>query len=387
LIGTGQKGRIYSVTAGSKPMLLAQSTEAQTSRFIRAAGKLYATSSNLGKLFRVGSETAASGAYTSAVRDAQVVATWGRISWVGEGEVELQTRSGNTSVPDSTWSDWSPAYRRGEGEAIISPRARFIQWRATLKHSGQGALPRLREVTVSYLPRNLPPSITSISILPVGVSLQALPQPQVDGGAEQAGVEPQALGAVIQIPPRRLFQRGAISLQWQAEDRNGDSLEYSLYYRQAAGSEYYPLKTGLRENYYTIEANALPDGRYVFKVVASDAPSNPGTLALIDDQETEAVEVDNTPPVVTAEAPRLEGNSVEIIFHAADTTSIIRRAEYQLDGGQWRSVFPVDSIADSRREDFRITVTLPDNRAHVIAFRAFDANANVGSAQVPLKGK
>lgn len=391
LVGTGQKGRVYSVTAGRKPTLLVQSSEAQTSRFVQAAGKLYAASSNLGKLFRVDGETSASGTYTSPVRDAQTAAAWGKISWNGEGGVELQTRSGNTSTPDSTWSDWSNAYRNAESDTITSPRARFIQWRATLKRVGQGALPRLREVTVSYLPRNLPPSINSITVLPVGVALQALPQPPQDSGAEMAGIDPQSLGTMVQIPPRRLFQKGAISLQWQAEDRNGDALEYSLYYRAASSSggngDYYPLKTGVRENYYTIDANALPDGRYIFKVVASDAPSNPGGLALTDEEETEAVEIDNTPPAVTSDAPRLDGNNVEVLFHTADTTSIIRRAEYQIDGGAWKAVFPVDGIADSKREDFRITVALPDTRAHVIAFRAFDANANVGSTQAAIKSR
>ena len=391
LVGTGQKGRIYSVSAGRKPTLLVQSSEAQTSRFVKVGNKLYAAASNLGKLFRVESETMSSGAYTSPVRDAQTVATWGRISWTGEGETELQTRSGNTAVPDSTWSDWSSAYRNAESDAITSPRARFIQWRATLKRGGSNSSPRLREVTVSYLPRNLPPSINSITILPAGIALQALPQPPTDSGAEQAGLDTQALGMSVQIPPRRVFQKGALALQWQAEDRNGDTLEYSVYYRAAsssgASSDYYPLKTGLRENYYTIDANALPDGRYVFKVVASDALSNPGSLALTDEEETEPVEIDNTPPTVTSDAPRLTGNNVEVVFHAADTTSIIRRAEYQLDGGPWRAVFPVDGIADSKREDFRIAIVLPDTRAHVIAFRAFDANANVGSGQAAIKSR
>jgi hypothetical protein len=387
LIGTGQKGRIYSAAAHQKPALLVQSPEAQTSRFIRAGNKLYAASSNLGKLFRLDRETVASGTYTSAVRDAQTLAAWGRVSWIGEGEIELQTRSGNTSVPDATWSDWSSPYRSAESEAITSPRARFIQWRATLKRSAAGALPRLREVVISYLPRNLPPAINSVAVLPVGVALQALPQPQMDGGAEQAGLEPQAFGPTVQIPPRRVFQKGAVSFQWQADDRNGDTIEYAIYYRAAVGGDYFPLKTEMRENYYTVDANALPDGRYVFKVVASDAPSNPAGLALSDEQETEPIEIDNMPPAVTADAPRLDGNNVEVIFRAADATSIIRRAEYQVDGGPWRTIFPVDGIADSRREEFRVTVMLPDTRAHVIAFRAFDANANVGSAQAAIKGR
>jgi hypothetical protein len=131
----------------------------------------------------------------------------------------------------------------------------------------------------------------------------------------------------------------------------------------------------------------LPDGRYVFKIIASDAPSNPSNLALTDEEETESVEIDNTPPTVTADAPRVSGNSVEIVFRASDTTSIIKRAEYQLDGGGWKSIFPMDGLADSKREEFRVTVQLPDARPHVVSFRAFDANSNVGSAQTSVNEK
>jgi hypothetical protein len=393
LVGTGEKGRIYQASMGEKPTLVAQTSEAQTSRLIRAGAggeRLFAASSNLGKLFKLSSETAASGTYTSSVRDAQASAAWGRISWVGEGAIELQTRSGNTSNPDSTWSDWSAPAASADGEAIKSPSARFIQWRATLKRAPNSPAPRLREVTVSYLPRNLAPKISSLTILPAGVSLQALPQPQADGGADQAGLDPSILGAMAQIPPRRVFQRGAISLQWQAEDKNSDVIEYSVSYRDASNSvgasgDFHLLKSGLRDNYYTVDPNALPDGRYIFKIVASDESSNPVGQSLNDEQETEPVELDNTPPAVIADAPRANGSNVEVVFRAADATSIIRRAEYQVDGGSWKTVFPVDGIADSKNEEFRVTVVLPDKKPHVIALRAFDANANVGSAQAGVK--
>src|SRR5215475_4895700 len=320
LVGTGQKGRIYQASAGERPVLLAQTSEAQTSRLIRAGAggnQLFAAASNLGKLFRLSNDTAASGTYTSSVRDAQTSAAWGRLTWVGDGAIELQTRSGNTSNPDSTWSDWSAPAANPDGEAIKSPTARFIQWRATLKKTPNSPSPRLREVTVSYLPRNLAPKINSVTVLPAGVSLQALPQQQPDGGADQAGLDPSILGAMAQMPPRRVFQRGAISLQWQAEDKNGDTIEYSVYYRDASngGGDFYPLKTGLRENYYTVDPNALPDGRYIFKIVASDEASNPAAQSLVDEQETEPIELDNTPPVVgVADAPRWSGPNVEMVF-------------------------------------------------------------------------
>ena len=59
----------------------------------------------------------------------------------------------------------------------------------------------------------------------------AVAQMQVDPNVESSGLDPSLFGAVAQVPPRRLFQRGARSFQWQAEDRNGDTLEYAIYYR------------------------------------------------------------------------------------------------------------------------------------------------------------
>lgn len=382
LIGTGQKGRIYSAVLGGKPSLQVQSNEAQTVRFVRlASGQLYAASSNLGKLFKLGNNTVATGSYTSSVRDASTVATWGRASFVGEGDIELQTRSGNTANPDSTWSDWSAGIKTVEGGTIASPRARYLQWRATLK----GANTKLREVTVSYLPRNLAPKITSLTLQPAGVAMQPLPQQPPDPGIEQAALDPSFFGLSTNLPPRKFYQKGALSLQWTGEDRNSDKLEYAVYYRAANSTDYFPLKIGVTENYYTIDANGLPDGRYVFKVIASDAPANPGSMALTDEEETEPIEVDNSAPVVTAGAPRISGNNVEVTFQAEDKTSFIRRAEYQVDGGEWKPLFPTDGIADARREDFNVAVTLPDRKPHIIALRVFDANANVGSTQVGVK--
>jgi hypothetical protein len=387
LVGTGQKGRIYSIKPAQNPLLLTQSSEDQTARFVRIGSQVYAAASNLGKLFRLSSESGVNGTYTSSVRDAQSTANWGRISWVGEGAIDLQTRSGNTTNPDSTWSDWSEAVTNSEGNAIKSPPARYIQWRATLKRGAPGSSPRLREVTISYLPRNLAPKITSLNVLPIGVTLQPalMGQPQGDFNSDSQSADAGSAGNVMQIPPRRGFQRGAVSLDWQGEDRNGDGIEYSVFYRNAVGGEFYPLKTGLRETYYTVEPNALPDGRYVFKVIATDIISNPADLALTGERETEAVEIDNTPPSVTADAPKITSNQVEVILRVADTTSIIRRAEYQVDGGDWRAIFPVDGIADSKREEFRVTMRVSDAKPHLLAFRAFDSSANIGNAQATIK--
>ena len=141
LIGTADKGRIYSVTNDGRDTLLLQSPEGQISSLLVKNNQIYAASSNQGKLFRFGNELVSEGTFESPVRDAKLTASWGRIWWRGGGVVEVQTRTGNGERPDATWSDWSAAYRNPEGNQISSPRARFIQWRATVRSSGSPASP------------------------------------------------------------------------------------------------------------------------------------------------------------------------------------------------------------------------------------------------------
>src|SRR5712692_1709329 len=125
LIGTSDKGRIYSVTDDGRDTLLLQSTDGQISSLVARGADVFAASSNQGKLFRFGEATVKEGSYESPVRDAKLVASWGRIWWRGKGAIELQTRSGNSGRPDTTWSDWSTPYADVKGSQITSPKARF----------------------------------------------------------------------------------------------------------------------------------------------------------------------------------------------------------------------------------------------------------------------
>lgn len=386
LIGTGDKGRIYSVTDDGRDTLLVQSSEDQISSLIVRGREVYAASSNQGKLFRFAGESVSEGTYESPVRDARFVAEWGRIWWRGRGQAELQTRTGNTERPDQTWSDWSAPYRDPSGAPIISQRARFIQWRAILR-SGGAAPARVEDVSLAYLPRNVAPEVVSIQVLPVGVALLPAMQVQLDPNIEASGLDPTLVGIPAQIPPRRIFQRGAVSLQWQAEDRNNDQLEYAVYYREVGSENFHLLKENLRDNFYSIDGATLGDGRYVFKVVASDAPENAFGQALKGERVSEPVDLDNTPPVVRSVGePQLTGDGrVRVRFAVEDAGGMIKRAEVSLNSGEWRAVFPEDGIADSPRESFIVELPLPGAGLHPIALRAFDANGNVGSARVIVR--
>jgi hypothetical protein len=381
LIGTADKGRIYSVTNDGRDTLLLQSSEGQISSFVARAGQVYAASSNQGKLFRFGKEAMAQGTYESPVRDAKLTASWGRIWWRGGGNVELQTRSGNGERPDATWSDWSGSYRDPQGNQITSPRARFIQWRAMLITAGNSGQTWVEDASLAYLPRNVAPEVLSITALPIGVGLQQVAQIQVDPNLESSGLDPSLFGAVASVPPRRLFQRGARSFQWQAEDRNGDKLEYAIYYRALNENTFRLLKDKLTDNFYTIDGATLADGRYIIRIVAFDTLDNPMGQALSGERLSEPVDIDNTPPVLRVVA----SGPPRVVFDVTDATGKIKKADFSLDGAPWIPLFPDDGIADSGQERYSVEVPALSPTEHTVSLRVFDGSGNVGTLSATLR--
>ena len=386
LIGTADKGRIYSVTNDGRDTLLLQSPEAQISSLFVTNNQVYAASSNQGKLFRFGKALVSQGSFESPVRDAKLTATWGRVWWRGTGPVELQTRSGNGERPDSTWSEWSPAYKSPDGNQIGSPRARFIQWRATMRANTSPGSTWMEDVSVAYLPRNVAPEVLSISSLPIGVGLQQVVQAQVDPNVESSGLDPSVFGPIAQVPPRRFFQRGARSFQWQAEDRNGDTLEYAIYYRSINDQTFRLLKDKLRDNFYTIDGATLADGRYVIKVVATDGPDNPPDQKLTNERLSEPVDIDNTPPVIKLSAPATTTRDVvRVVFNVDDATGKLKKADVSVDGATWVPAFPDDGIADGGHESYTLNFSQLAPGEHTISLRAFDSSGNVGTLSVTVR--
>jgi hypothetical protein len=384
LIGTADRGRVYSVTNDGRDTLLLQSSEGQISSFLVRGNQVYAASSNQGKLFRFGPELVAEGSYESPVRDAKLTASWGRIWWRGSGNVDLQTRTGNGERPDATWSEWSSSYGDAAGSPISSPRARFIQWRGTLRSTGSGQT-WMEDASLAYLPRNVAPEVLGISSLPIGVGLQQLAQLQVDPNVESSGLDPSLFGAVAQVPPRRIFQRGARSFQWQAEDRNGDTLEYAIYYRPLNETTFRLLRDKVRDNFYTIDGATLADGRYIIKIIASDAPDNPLGQALTGERLSEPVDIDNTPPVLHAVAAPQSGGGNRVVFEVDDATGKVKRGDFSLDGAPWTPLFPDDGIADSGHERYSVNLPALAPGEHTVSLRAFDGSGNVGTLSVTLR--
>jgi hypothetical protein len=123
----------------------------------------------------------------------------------------------------------------------------------------------------------------------------------------------------------------------------------------------------------------VPDGRYVLRVTADDAPSNPSRLALRGTRESRVFLVDNTPPLVS-----LQAGDAAVEALVVDAASPVRRLEYSVDGGPWGELHPADGISDSPEERFSIPLDGLSPGAHLVVARATDQLGNVSVARVEV---
>lgn len=388
LAGTGNRGHIFAINGVDDYTDLVKAGATQITAFAKApGGGVYASSSNLGKVFLLGSAVEPEGTYESDVFDARVFSRWGRAAVRSAGNAELFARSGNVDNPDRNWSPWT-RIDAATGSQLNVPAARFVQWKSVLRTGNPAA--RVDSVMLYYLPKNVAPQVDEITVQP-GYRYQ--PIPHVGGGDSNTPGQPR-----FDPPPPSVRDKDSIGIRWSAHDDNDDQLDYAVYYRGDGESRWLLLKNNLSDRYYSFDASLLPDGGYTALVEASDAPSHSPGESLRSQKESARFEVDSTAPTITNLAAAVDGNQVRVQFRAADSFSAIKRAEYSLDAGDWQFVEPTGQISDSKTEDYDFRVPLATSAPapagagqastdHVVVVRAYDRFDNLITAKVVVKGK
>ncbi len=396
LFSTDVNGRIYGLAPDRRVTLVAQTNEGQTTRLLPSDHSILAATSNMGRILRLGEVPGATGSYEAPVHDSGTASRWGSLSWradLPQGcSIQFRTRAGNSAKPDRTWSEWSEPLTGAAGSRIASPNARYIQWKAELSGAG-GATPALNSVTLAYLPQNSPPVVRSIS-----VSTQLSPAAQAAKPASNAasgaaytvtvtdggdGSSATSSGTPAQTLPRSSLQQ--ISIVWQADDPDGDRLVFAVYFRGDDETQWKLLKAGMHENSLTFDGDVLADGKYYFRVTASDRESNPPSTAREAQLVSAPVIIDNTPPTVTVGTVRYSGGAAHIEWEARDAASSLRHCEYSLDAASWVPVEAADGVIDSPREDFALDLANLPPGEHLVVIRVADGANNTGLAKVILK--
>ncbi len=396
LLGTGNKGIIYRVDSDQLSTQLLNAPPTQVTAFLQAKnGMVYAATGNVGNLYSIGPEMDMHGTLESDVLDANDFAYWGKAhlnSTLHGGSITLETRSGNLNNPENNWSPWSKVALSELGGQIQSPAARFLQYRLTLNCASAGESPELSAIDIAYLPKNIAPKIGQIEIAPFNyreppstsslersvapsgspttLSLPAVGQRRSGSGAPSLEL---AGNATLQ------YSKGYVTLRWSASDPNGDPLIYKIELRGKNDALWRTLKEKLQDRYYAFDSATFPDGEYVARVTASDAPANTVKDALASSLESEPFTIDNTPPEIINVSVAKNGSHRAIKFTARDALSWIDKAEYSVDGGEWLQMTPVNVVTDSQV----LTYSLDVDAGHMIAIRVFDEDDNVVVKQFP----
>jgi hypothetical protein len=450
IVAAGKKGKLYRVTTpDANYSVIADVEEPMILSLARFKERTYFTTANKAGLYELAtSGTLQEGQFASRAFNAGSTVQWGNLYYEAEettsGDVRFETRSGNTAEPsDGTWSGWSAAQRINPRILkITSPVAQYLQYRLTLRgplaetgpivdnvqafYVQQNAAPVLRNIEITKLGGGVPPgsSSSSSSFGSMASSLGArvaVPAP-TPGSAGEAGSSsspgssssrtpslsssssaygpsPSALASRSEDTELRPMGSGfavaqnsqRLAITWEAQDPNQDRLSFDLYFKGEDEAEWKLIEDDLSSPRFLFSTEAIPDGKYRVKVIATDAPENEETSASTVSLVSRIYVVDNTPPEIHDLAGSKAGKTeYEITATASDETSIIAAAEYNMDAEkEWRSVTPTDGIFDFQKETFRFRAKADkkqqDLTEHTLSLRVYDREGNSHVDKVLLK--
>lgn len=385
VFGTGNKGRIYAIDKDEKTSLLIQKSSEQVYSLLSYDSNIYVISNNPPRLDLLYPEQRSAGEYLSSVLDARTISSWGKISWEADLSLgvtlQFQTRSGNLAEPNQSWSDWSPPYQKKEGEQILSPKARYVQFRALFKTQSGKTSPLLQKVALFYLQTNVAPAISELELLAANeVFLKPLEQEEVIWGIERSVSEQEIKKeeAKTVTIAKKVERKGFQTVTWKADDENEDSLSYTITLKKEGEKEWRVLEERWPDTLFAFDTVSFPDGIYFIKIVASDLPSNPQGSELRTEKTSQPLTIDNSAPLIKNFLAQRDKDRLDVTFQAEDSFSYIKEVKYLVRPDDWRVVFPEDRICDSKQESFKIRVNLSLKSDNLITLRVKDSQGNIG---------
>lgn len=406
------RARIYAIDTADRDrvQLTARLEDPLATALLRApAGRgLIAGAAPSGRVVRIGPDFARESTYLSVEQDlghpSRIGRLWFDASIPPRGTVGISIRTGNTAEPDLTWSAWSKPVTDSDGGPVDVPRGRYAQLRAQLVTGAKGESPLVRSMHASVIRMNVAPEVVEVFLLRRGVYMKTIPSESQkertvtlsDNTLKDLRRPRRASSGGPRV--RQGEQHGMMTVAWRATDANRDRLLYSVEMTPVDGpkNRWRTVAEELEVPYHSFDSRAYPDGRYRFRVTASDRPSNPPAESLTDRYYSEAFVIDNSAPKLSdLQASTSRRGTVRVVARAEDSVSPVVRAELSVDGGPWLMLPARDGLLDAKAEELEVTVQPASTRRprptdageHVLQVRIEDSagNETTASASVPLR--
>ncbi len=381
LLGAGNKGSIYRIDSDHRQTLLVSLAPTQVTNLVPGRdGALYAVTGNIGKLFQIGPQIETEGSVESEVLDAAAFTYWGRLSYHGATQgVKLETRSGNLNAPQKNWSAWANVPLTEKRGRVSSPSARFLQYRATLSQSAD-----LAWIDIAYQAINIAPEIEQIEITPpnyrfpaplglLGLSSSNTLSLPALGQRRAASVNLSDLNTGVTMN----YAKGHIGTRWLSRDDNGDTLTFKVEIKGVKETEWKLLKDKLRDKFLSWDSAGFADGEYKVRISVHDGASNTPGDTLTAVLESDEFLIDNSGPQIVGLSAQTNGAKIDLAFTARDAQSILTKAEYSINGGDWIVAEPTTRLSDSSDLAYKLSIEKPSaGNEFTIAVRVTDEFEN-----------
>ncbi len=362
-VGTGAEGRVYTVNDAHLSRLVADTEARQVGALVMAGKKKFIATSDPAAFQEVKGTGGADAVWTSKVLDAGLRATFGRLTWRAEGQVEVETRTGNTETPDTTWSAWSKGIL-APGD-VSSPPGRYVQMRVRFAKDADAVV---RELSLNFVTDNARAIVTSIDATAKNQPRGSLKTGIVASGSDTPKAQP------------------TVKISWRVDNPDQDEMRYRLFYRidgQTAWQSLLKPAEKLSRTDYDWDVSALPEGTYRVRVDATDEMANPPDKVTSHSLESASVVVDSTAPVfksLSIAGRQLKGQVV-------DGIGPLSRIEVSIAGSdEWRPLGAGDGVLDEADETFDANISaLVPAGTFILAVRAYDAGGNVVIRDVQAK--
>ncbi|HOF86989.1 MAG TPA: SpoIVB peptidase S55 domain-containing protein [Armatimonadota bacterium] len=328
-----------------------------------ADGGLLAATSSPGQVLKL--EPRTQGAFLSSVLQTPAVARWGQldihITTRNEQTVVVESRSGNTAIPDGTWGPWKPL--SADGAELTNAPATFAQFRVRMTGTAASS-PVLEYARLFYQPVNQAPRIR------------------------------------LESPKPGDFWKGMKDIRWDARDPDDDKLVYMVFISKDDGQTWNQLsrtldasepaaavrpkpgerakpngnakggeapkpkvQTEVEEKRISWDSRSVPDGPYRVKIVASDKYARP-----TDAKSAEIISgrfvVDNTLPSIALDDKVYGWEKMKRIAVTDNLTPLIG-GRFKIDDGPWIALVAEDGMFNSKAE-FALLVS-PDGEIDLLA--------------------
>lgn len=268
---------------------------------------------------------------------------------------------------DDVWLPWTEFVEGATGKVALS-FGKALQWELELFDGGA-----VDRVEVAWTEINLAPVVKAVDVEPAGLVYLSSPpvsgpvirqeHPTFDGIFTTLGESGRNSSKAK--TGKKYWQVGYRTVGWRVDDPNDDPMLFKLEVERSDGYRL-PVRERLKGNQLAVDTSALPDGRYRFRLEASDEPANAGAPKVGEGVSPWFV-VDNTAPEILLSR---EGRKWKI--EVKDQSSLAR-IQMSRDGGSWRDLVPLDGLLDGRVERFSFEV---EEGSHLIVIRAVDRHHN-----------